>query len=244
MSELISAEALKLRTARSTWLLLAAAQLIVIGGVSGLVVSGGNLARASTAGTAVSHVGLASLCALVLGILAVAGEYRHKTITDTYLSTPRRRRVLLAKLAVYLAAGTGFGVACAATALVTAEIWWAAKGTTFSFNETRVWATVAGGIAWNAVFAALGVCLGALIRSVTGAIAAALVWIALVETIVGQLIGSGLTRWLPLAAGEALGRVGAGGGQLPQWGGAAVLACYVLVLGAVAMSATVRRDVT
>jgi len=258
MIAVMRAEVLRLRTMRSTWLLLAAAVLIVVAGVSGLVVSGSSLSRAATADTAVGHVGLASLCALILGILAVAGEYRHKTITDTYLSVPHRGRVLLAKLAVYAAAGMVFGLACAAVAAATAMIWWSAKGTTFHLSGAGVWPTIAGGIAWNAAFCALGVSLGALVRNVTGAIAVALAWIALVETIAGQLLGTGLSRWLPMAAGEALGRVslggvgggggggggGAGAGHLSQWGGGALLAGYVLLLGAVAMSATVRRDVT
>jgi ABC-2 type transport system permease protein len=246
MNGVIGAEVLKLRTMRSTWLLLAAAVLIVIAGVSGLVVSGGSLSRTSTADTAVGHVGLASLCALILGILAMAGEYRHKTITDTYLSAPARGRVLAAKLGVYVLAGVGFGLACAVTAVLAATIWWSARGATFHLSGAGVWATIAGGIAWNAAFAALGVSLGALIRNVTGAIAVALAWIALVETIAGQLLGSGLGRWLPMGAGEALGRVSLvrSAGHLSQWGGGALLAGYVLVLGALAMSATVRRDVT
>jgi ABC-2 type transport system permease protein len=245
VTAVVRAEVLKLRTMRSTWLLLAAAVLIVIAGVSGLVVSGSNLAHPATADTAVGHVGLASLCALILGILAVAGEYRHKTITDTYLSVPGRGRVLAAKLAVYVVAGLGFGLACAVTAVLAATIWWTAKGATFHLSAPGVWPTIAGGIIWNAAFAALGVSLGALIRNVTAAIAVALAWIALVETIAGQLLGSGLSRWLPLAAGEALGRVSLGSsGHLSQWGGGVLLAGYVLVLGAVAMSATVRRDVT
>jgi ABC-2 type transport system permease protein len=246
VSGLARSEALKLRSVRSTWLLLAAAQLIVIGGISGLVVSGARLASAATADTAVGHVGLASLCALVLGLLSVAGEYRTKTITDTYLSEPRRGRVLLAKLSVCVLAGAGFGLVSGVVAVLTATIWWAAKGATFSLGTHDVWAGLVGGLLWNAAFAALGVSLGALVRNVTGAIAIALAWIALVETIVAQLVGSGLSRWLPLAAGEALGRVSLGSGHphLTQWGGGLVLAAYVVILGAVARSATVRRDVT
>jgi ABC-2 type transport system permease protein len=245
MTTLLSTEALKLRTVRSPLLLLAAAQLIVIAGVSGLVISGADLQDSDTTTKAIAHVGLAALCSLVLGILAVAGEYRHRTITDTYLSTPQRDRTLLAKLAVYTGVGLGLGAVTSVTALIAAKVWWAAKGTSFDLADADVWRTVAGCIVWNGAFAALGVAVGAFVRNLTAAIAVALAWIALVEGIVGQLVGSGLSRWLPFAAAQALGRATVGNaGHLPQWGAAGVLLGYVVVLAVLAASNTLRRDVS
>lgn len=114
----------------------------------------------------------------------------------------------------------------------------------FRWTDSGTWATIAGGTAWNAAFAAIGVGVGALVRSLVGAIAAALAWVALVEGIVGQLIGD-LARWLPFNAGRALG---AGGttttNLLPRWGGGAVLALYTLVLAALAVTTSMRRDVS
>lgn len=245
MITLVRIELGKLRTTRVGWVVLAAALLIVVAGVSGLVLSGGDLQAPGTAAKALAHVGLVSLCSLILGLYAVAGEYRYRTITDTYLSTPRRDRVLMAKLIVYLAAGVVIGLASAVTALLATKIWWAAKGVPLDLGSADVWRTLIGGVAWNAAFAIIGVAVGAVLRNLTTAVAAALAWIALVEGIVGQLLGSGLARWLPFTAGQALGRIDVGSaGHLPQWGAAVVLLAYAAVLSGAAASITLRRDVT
>ena len=65
---------------------------IVVAGISGLVASGGNVHDPAVQARAFGHVGLAAIFSLMFGILAVAGEYSRGTITDTFLSFPRRRR--------------------------------------------------------------------------------------------------------------------------------------------------------
>jgi ABC-2 type transport system permease protein len=246
MGALAHLELLKLRTVRAPLVLLGLSQLDIIGGVTGLVMSSDTLRTTDAAPAALAHAGLVSLFTLVLGITAVAGEHRNRTITDTYLSTPRRSRVIGAKLAAYAVAGTVVATVNAVTAILATRVWWAVKDVPLDLGEPRTWHTILGCFAWNIAFAVIGVGVGALIRNLTAAIAAALAWVALVEGIVGQLVGDP-ARWLPFAAGSALGDLSAATGAanpLPQLVAAAALTCYAGIFAVVAIGTTVRRDVT
>jgi ABC-2 type transport system permease protein len=237
-------EILKLRTVRGPLLLLAAGQLVVIAGASGLFVSGADIADPTTPLRAVAHAGLVSIFSLILGIVGMAGEYRHKTVTDTFLGTPLRGRVVADKLVVYAAAGVAVGLVSSVVSTTVTALWMSGKGGSLDLSDPAVWRTLAGCVVWNACFAAIGVGLGALIRNVVGAIAVALAWIAFVEGIVNQLLGD-LGKWLPFASGVALEDIPAANvQQLPPWGGGLVLATYAVVFAAVAVSTTVRRDVS
>lgn len=243
---MIRSEFRKLTTIRAPWLVLAAGPLLVVAGITGLVESGGNVHDPGAQRAALAHTGLAAIFTLIFGILAVAGEYRHSTITDTYLSSPRRNRVVAAKLTVCALTGAAAGLLSSGAALATAAAWWAERGAQLHLSAGDTWLTLAGGVAANCAFAAIGVGLGALIRNPAAAIATALAWFALIEGIVGQLIGSALARWLPFYASEALGRsnLSATARLLPQWGGGLMLVAYAAVFAAAAVLTTLRRDVT
>ncbi|WP_243774548.1 ABC transporter permease [Actinomadura barringtoniae] len=241
MRVLMVNEYLKLRTVRGPWLLFAAGPVLVVIGIAGLVTGGADVDDPATASKAAAHVGLMSLIMLIFGVLAVAGEHRHRTITDTYLSEPRRGRVIVAKLSVYAGAGVIFGVLLAATALVASAVAFSIAGGSLDLSDGDLWRTLAGGVVWNAAFTGIGVAVGALIRSPAGAIATALAWIALVEGLVGQLIGD-LGRWLPFSSGRAAGLLP--GSELSQSTGMVVLLCYVAAFAIVAVTVTARRDVT
>ncbi len=131
-------------------------------------------------------------------------------------------------------------------AIAVTAAWWAAKGGTFRLSASGTWSALGGGVAASLAFAAIGVGVGALIRNLVAAVAAALAWVALVEGIAGQLLGSGLARWLPFYASEALDRasLSASARLLPQWGGGLVLLGYAAAFGAAAAVTTLKRDVT
>jgi ABC-2 type transport system permease protein len=241
MTILIANELRKLGTIRGPWLLLAAGAVLVVG-VAGEVAGGADLTQPQMASHAVAHAGVVSLLALIFGITAVAGEYRHKTITDTYLATPRRGRVIAAKFAVYTAVGAIFGLMLAVTAVMATAVAITANGGSLDLSNSDLWRTLAGGVACNAAFAAIGVSLGALIPNLAAAIATALAWIALVEGLLGELL-SDLEAWLPFAGGQALGRL-PGAPDISQWAGGLLLAGYTVGFAAIALTTSVRRDIT
>ena len=243
MRTLIRTEVLKVRTVRWPWILLVAQIGLVILGVSGYAIARGD--QPIEPQLALGHVGLTSLFTLVLGLMAVAGEFRDRTITDTFLVAPRRERVIGAKLVVYTALGLVFAILTAGVALVITAIWLSSRGSSLDFGSAAVWNTIVGAVLWDTGFAAIGVSLGALLPNLTAAIVAALAWVALIEGLVAQVIGSGLARWLPMAAGQALeGLSVAGRDPLQPWAGGLVLAAYAIGLGTLAAVVTVRRDVT
>jgi ABC-2 type transport system permease protein len=231
---------------RSPWLLLAAGPLLVVAGITGLVQSGGNVHDPGEQSRALAHVGLAALFTLLFGIMAVAGEFRQGTITDTFLSCPARGRVISVKLVVYGLVGAAAGLVSSAVAIAVTAAWWRANGGSFRLALGGTWLTLGGGVAANVAFAVIGVGVGALIRNFAAAVAAALAWIALVEGIAGQIVGSGLARWLPFSASEALSRtnISPASQLLPQWAGGLVLAGYAAAFAAAAVVTTLRRDVT
>lgn len=242
---LVSNELLKLRTTRSVFVIAAAAQGVVVLGISGAFVRGEDPNDPETVLLSFSHIGVVAIFSLMLGIVAVAGEYRNKTITDTYLTAPSRGRVIAAKVAACQLLGIVMGLLATLTALVATSIWLEAKGTGLDLSTPGLGKTILGCIVWNVCFAAVGVGVGALARNLSGAVAGALVWIAIVEGMVGQLIGDA-AKWLPFRAGGAMqGLPAVGGGeQLSQIGGGLMLVGYTVAFVAVALATSMRRDVT
>ena len=201
--------------------------------------------------TIIGQASTAATFVLILGIIAVTGEYRHMTITSTLLSTPRRGRVLTAKMGLYGLLGALIAVITlvAVTTLVAVALLW--------FEHAPITAsTIAtvgiGSLAGFVLYAVLGVSLGALIRSQIAAIIIAMVWVLLLEAILVLALPA-VAKWLPGGALSAVMDVGleadlsgamTQADRLPPWGGALVLLAYSVVLALFALRTTMRRDIT
>lgn len=247
---LLAAELLKLRTTRVTWVLLALAALFA-GLTTAAIVGSGSLELDDDPALALAQgASFASTLALVLGILLLTNEYRHGTITTTFLVEPRRPRVLAAKLAAAVLAGAAFAVVALVATAAVALPWLAARGESLALDGQALEAAARLVLAF-ALYAALGTAVGAIVQSQVGAIVAVFVWFLIVESLVGVLAQLLLTDFegpdpvTPYLPGSALGGVVGGQGADYMLAGPAATALalvYVAAFVALATVAITRRD--
>jgi ABC-2 type transport system permease protein len=187
---------------------------------------------------------LGSLFAGLLGAISITGEYRHGTIRPTFLITPRRERVIAAKLLTGVLAGVALGVIAEALAAGIASLALSARGIPNGFDAGDVVRMLAGGAGAAALWAALGVGVGALTRNQVVTVIGLCLWVLLIENILlGDLPGVG--KFTPDAAAGALSGTAIDNADklLAPGFAAIVLVAYALALAAAGRTATVRRDI-
>lgn len=248
MNRLIRAELVKLRTTRTAFWTAIGLPATVALGVSSTIAAAGrsgegiplettegvrNVLGASTSGAFV---------ALILGILAMSGEYRHQTATQTFLVTPVRHRVVAAKIAAFALVGLTLAVAASALTLAIALPWLASKGADVRILQD-VGVVLLGVTTGTALYGATGVAVGALLRNQTTAIVTALAWTFLAEGLLVELLPA-LGRWLPGGAASALTSYSVQAGDLlPMWAAALVLGAYAIGFAATSSRVVVERDI-
>jgi ABC-2 type transport system permease protein len=241
---LLAAEFLKLRTTRTPWALLAATAVLTGLGVASAVLVGADADLGLDSERGVRSILAASasgaVFVLVLGIIISAGEYRMRTSVDTFLTTPKRWRVIVAKIATATLSGVGFGAVAAGAALLGAALAYRYKGFSFPLDSSQAWAGLGGAVLYATVFAALGAATGSLVRHQVAAIVGWLAWFAVVEHVMVGLLPE-VGRWLPAAAGRALVRA-PGEDLLSPGTAAAVLVGYAVVITTAAVITERYRD--
>jgi ABC-type transport system involved in multi-copper enzyme maturation permease subunit len=194
-----------------------------------------------------SAASAAGIWTLILGTIAVTGEFRHQTVTPTFLGTPHRGRVVISKLIAYALTGIGYGIATIVVALAIALPWLSAKNIDFSLGGDGIPGTLVGIVLSVAVYALLGVGLGALIRNQIAAIVGSLVYLLLIEAFIRGLPWiRDYYKYFPGGANNALtGTAPAPNTHLLQpYQGGLLLVVYGLVFAILGTWLAVRRDVT
>jgi ABC-2 type transport system permease protein len=245
MSTLVATELLKLRTTRTARRLLAVALALTCARLW-LVVRGLGTVDAATSGsdeatmTVLGAAGTGTLVVVLAGVLAVTGEYRHQTVTATFLRTPHRPRVLAAKATASALAGMAAAGALLAT---SAAVGVAAGAVDPSVLASALVPVVPGFLLGSALYGLLGVGIGALIGNQTVAVVVPLLWFVVLEQLMPSYGLGWLVPWTPGGASAAL--VGASSsGVLPTWVGGLLLAGYGLALTVAGARRIARADIT
>ena len=102
MTALVRAELRQLRSTRSTWALLVVALLFCLTVTAIVLARVGGIDAPPRGSTELRDMllgasGAGMLPVLLLGVLAVTGEFHHRTATSAFLAVPDRRRVVAAK---------------------------------------------------------------------------------------------------------------------------------------------------
>jgi hypothetical protein len=197
---------------------------------------------------------------LLVGTLAVTTEFRHKTLTPTFLATPRRGIALAAKVVVGVVMGLVFALIALVSAVGPGAAFIAGFGLDTSFASSDTWALIGRTTLALVLWSLIGVGLGTLVRNQVVAIVIVLAFTQFIEPIAraaSSLVEglSSVTNFLPGAASDALvgasiftGLAGqtptAGGAPLEWWGGGITLAVYAVVFLLLGHLLSWRRDVT
>jgi ABC-2 type transport system permease protein len=189
MINLIRSEVLKIRSTQVWfWMLLLAAAFTALGTI-GLVVEA---ISDHDNGTPVDYYGVftqsggAGVALLVLGLLGLTTEFRHKTITPTLLATPNRWQLLAGKAASYGIFAIVYALTCVGLNFAIAIIWLSAAGVPLEYGHG-----VAGGVGKAFLTLVLtgmfGLGLGALLRNQAAAMVFGIVYFFILDNVLNYV---------------------------------------------------------
>lgn len=187
------------------------------------------------------------LFALLLGVLMVTAEFRHKTVTTSFLVTPRRPRFVGAKLITAALLGAVLAVIMLVATLIGGGLTLSAQGGSFSDLIHQLPAVAPGMILVFALFAILGVGVGSVLTNQVAAIVVCLGWFIILEGILVALV-HGAERWVPTGAATAASNLTRGRGSdfglFNWWQGTLLMLFYGLFFAIIGSIILTRRDIT
>jgi ABC-2 type transport system permease protein len=194
------------------------------------------------------------LMVMLLSAIVVTNEFFHLTATTTFLVTPRRERVVYAKLAASVMFGVGFWLASTLLNLLFVPFILKALDIGTQLGEPAIWRAIGLNALAYALWAILGVGAGVLIRSQLGAtITLTMVYVvgSFGASLFFALLSPRLGDWFsklqvlvpPLASQLMISGTELPGNP-PRWVGAVVLIGYAAFAGVLGTWLIKRRDIT
>ena len=202
----LSSELIKLTSTRTFYGLIAGAVAVVLLGTWSTMSSSGSATGDLRAQMFffLASVNLA-VFAVILGVRASTDEFRFGTIVGSILADGHRGRLIAAKATV-----AGMGAAVLAAVAEAAMVGLALALTSAGGDSLRISAgdglAMLGLLAASALWAAIGVGVGALVRHQVAAVVGVLVWLLVVENLGAGLLGS-TGRYLPGQAAHGLAQI-------------------------------------
>jgi ABC-2 type transport system permease protein len=227
MGRLIKAEFRKILTTKLWWGLLIPTIVLAFAwsfGVGKLIQSIGDGIRSDDSfqrlGISVEHLSLgvfalsrginiATIFPMLFGALGLSSEIHRRTITTTFLTAPNRMVVLSAKAITYVVWGLIYGVVIAA--LVAAGTA-AGTGGNYLPDAGGFLLILLAGVLSCLLWTLLGLGVGALLGSTTGAVVLLLIYAVIVEPVADLFLHNSVVGFLPNGAADGL--TGSTAGQI------------------------------
>lgn len=256
MTRLLRAELRKLFTTRLWWGMLLGALAFTALEVVVLIATNGRarselppLTTAVAQRTLLAAPRSAYLFSLIVGIIMITTEFRHFTTRPTFLSQPHRGRVIIAKMIVAGLMGFIYAVAATLVTIAIAIPWLSAKGITLDWSGHDLGLVVLAAIAVVTIYAIVGLGIGCLIRNQIAAVITSLVYLLVIESIIGGLgtLWSWLAtiyEYLPGAAASAVTQVDVrNSALLAPWAGGLVLLGWGTLFALLGWLEATSRDI-
>jgi len=212
------------------------------------------ITQASTIYTSGQLIGLLLSC--LLAIVLVTIEFQQLTATSTFLTTPRRREVVVAKLGTALISSAVAWIATTVMSLVVGAIFLHQQGYSTQLGTWSVQRAVLLNLAAYLLWALFGIGFGTLIRNQLGATISATILYLIGNGAAGQLFtllntyvikqGWVLTAQVIVpstASTVMISPTQPFDGAPHQWVGAVVIVAWAVVFGVLGVRALQRRDI-
>lgn len=188
--------------------------------------------------------------AIILGVLIMTGEFRHGTAVATFLTSPNRSLVVLAKIAMASFAGMMLMIISTLAGFLAGWLALQSVENAASPSENIFTNMVLAGIIAGAVLGIIGLAIGALIRNQLLAIVATLVYLFIIDPLILALEPEA-GKYLPTGLITAMLNVSIDAPELgfdtTQYLSPLLAAALLVAIGAVfaglAMLTSLRRDI-